>query len=736
MMKPVALIAQLSLSNSYSHEWGKVISLDGEWEIAEGGKQQVPTQFLSKIPVPGLVTSAKPGFKAVGEESKLREAYWYRKKFKVQGSLPALTRLKIFKSMFGTKVFLNGAEVGESELCFTSLYFNLTLFLKGNNQENELIVRVGAHISALSDSVVTGGDPERHLYPPGLYDHVQLLLSDDAYILRTQIAPHINSKSIKVEVDFAAEKFSGNIINLKAVVYDYKTGKQVANTFIESGPISRGEEKKVTLTIPLKECKLWSPDSPNLYVLQLSDKNYSYKTRFGMRGFTLDRRYTNKALLNNKRCFIRGTNFAIHRFFEDSLSKQHSWDREWVRKLFRRFTNMGMNGVRFVFSPAPEMWYEIADEEGMMVFDEYAIWYAYQPLVGSVAMQAADPYKKWSIWPKNLTTKQLVKEYTAWMQDRWNHASVIVWDAQNETWATQTGEAIKQVRKLDLSNRVWDNGWSAPVDPGDLREAHPYFEGWVAGTEMTTVKEKGRKPFSLADLADAELIPATLYAPFQSALKIKIDWYWKQPVVINEYSYLWLNRDGTPTILTKAYYDAVLGVDATADQRRELYARYLAAVTEYWRAKRSCLGILYPFGLAASIPGGATSDNLIDINKIEFDEHFKKFVPDAFAALGVCAELWKTEFKIKSWGGTQAAFNVAIINDLDSAFSDYFIVKVMKGNSVVSTNKYKYEVRPFELNRTPVRIELPEEPGTYEIVTELYGRKDKMVSSYRQIKML
>jgi hypothetical protein len=372
---------------------------------------------------------------------------------------------------------------------------------------------------------------------------------------------------------------------------------------------------------------------------------------------------------------------------------------------------MDMNGVRFVFSPAPEMWYEIADEEGMMVFDEYAIWYAYQPLVGSVASQAADPYKKWSIWPKNLSTKQLVKEYSAWMQDRWNHASVIVWDAQNETWTTQTGEAIKQVRKLDLSNRVWDNGWSPPVDPGDIREAHPYFENWVAGTEMTTVKEKGKKPFSLANLADAELIPSTLYPPFQSALKTKIDWYWKQPVIINEYSYLWLNRDGTPTILTKPYYDAVLGADATPAKRRELYARYLAAVTEYWRAARSCFGILYPFGLAASIPGGATSDNLIDVAQIEFDDYFKKYVPDAFAALGVCAELWKTEFTIKSWSGTQAEFNVAVINDLDSSFSDDFIIKIFKEDSLVSSTTYRYDVGSFEISRTPVKIELPKVPG-------------------------
>ncbi len=94
------------------------------------------------------------------------------------------------------------------------------------------------------------------------------------------------------------------------------------------------------------------------------------------------------------------------------------------------------------------------------------------------------------------------------MQERWNHASVIVWDAQNETWARQTGEAIKEVRKLDLSNRVWDNGWSPPVDAGDIREAHPYFERWVEGTEMKTASEKKQQPFSLANLANAEKIPS------------------------------------------------------------------------------------------------------------------------------------------------------------------------------------------------------------------------------------
>ena len=137
--------------------------MDGVWDIAEGSRQQVPSQFLSKVPVPGLVTSAKPFFEGGGEENKIREVFWYCKKFKIAGRIPALARLKIFKSMFGTKVFLNGKEVGESALNFTPLYFNVTPFLKGNSEEYDLLIRIGAHIYAVPDSVVTGDDPERHL---------------------------------------------------------------------------------------------------------------------------------------------------------------------------------------------------------------------------------------------------------------------------------------------------------------------------------------------------------------------------------------------------------------------------------------------------------------------------------------------------------------------------------------------------------------------------------------------
>lgn len=718
-----------------AHEWGRVVPLDGEWEIADGRGERAPTTFPSTVEVPGLVTTAAPAFTDVGVPSARRDAFWYRKKFRLAGDLPPLVRLKIGKAMYGTEVFLNGRRIGASALNFTPLYFDLSSILRGHDEENELLIRIGASIANVPDSVTSGGDPERHRYPPGIYDDVELLLSDDPYVAHVQAAPDLAHQCVHVAVDFAAAHSAGRSLRLDAIVREWKSGRVVSRGGISGDQIDAGARSPSSLTLPIAGAQLWTPDSPNLYVLELTDGRFSYATRFGLRTFAVDPAFTNRALLNGSPCFIRGTNFAVHRFFEDGHCRRHPWEEAWVRKLFRTFRAMGMNGVRLTIGPAPELWYDIADEEGMMIFDEYAIWYAYQPAVGDVSKEAADPRRRWGIWPRHLTSAELTTEFTAWMQERWNHPSVIVWDAQNETWAPQTGEAIAAVRHLDLSNRPWDNGWSPPQRATDIREAHTYFERLVAGTEMMTGKPLPSRPSTLADLAHAEKIPSTFYLPYQDAYHLPHDWHWTQPCVINEYSYLWLHRNGTPTKLTQAYYDAALGPQATADQRRELYARYLAAVTEYWRAARTCFGVLYPFGLAGSIPGGSTSDNFTDVETLTLDPFYRRFVADAFAPVGVCAELWQTDFKLIPWQGTQAEFSVAVINDTSVAGDDCFEVTVRRGSRVVSSRRYRYHVAPFGLDRTQVKIDLPADPGNYEIVTTLHGRNQPAVSSYRPIRI-
>ena len=173
-----------------------------------------------------------------------------------------------------------------------------------------------------------------------------------------------------------------------------------------------------------------------------------------MRDFKFDPA-TGRAMLNGKPYFMRGSNITLYRFFEDSECGKLPWDEKWVRLLHQRVKDMHWNCLRYCIGFPPEAWYDIADEAGILIDDEFPIWFG-----GDV--------------PKELQTEELAKEYAEWMRERWNHPCVAIWDACNETLSPKTGAAFKQVRAMDLSNRPWDNGYSRQQEPGDMFESHPY----------------------------------------------------------------------------------------------------------------------------------------------------------------------------------------------------------------------------------------------------------------------
>ena len=427
-------------------EGRRVICLDGTWQIAEGSMDQMPTSFGRKVPVPGLVDMAQPPFEGVGvnQRDTRREAFWYRRTFRLDGPVPPVARLKIFKAKFGTRVFLNEQLVGEHLPCFTPAVFDVTKVLKGDGQENTLTVRVGSCRASVPKSIPDGYDFGKVRYLPGIYDSVELILSGNPYIVRVQTVPDLEHQTVRV-VDTLKNTGKPAETHLKCRIREVATKKVVSNAQAELVKLAAGEECEVDLTLPVPGCRPWSPEDPFLYRLETTTGADIVRTRFGMRTFRFDPK-TKQAMLNGRPYPMRGTNVCIFRFFEDPDRVGRPWQEEWVRRLHRVFKDMHWNSARYCIGFPPERWYDIADEEGLLIHDEFPIWYL-------------------SEWPKELKSEQLVKEYTEWMQERWNHPCVVMWDAQNETTSPETGKAIQAVRGLDLSNRPWDNGWEEAQSP-------------------------------------------------------------------------------------------------------------------------------------------------------------------------------------------------------------------------------------------------------------------------------
>ena len=130
-------------------------------------------------------------------------------------------------------------------------------------------------------------------------------------------------------------------------------------------------------------------------------------------------------------------------------------------------------------------------------------------------------------------------------------------------------------------------------------------------------------------------------------------------LILNEYGWLWLNRDGTATELTKKLYPALLGSDATAQQRLALNAYLLAGITEYRRAYRRYAGILHFVYLTSSDPAGYTSDHFRDVQKLELHSDFRDYMSNAFAQVGVYLSFWQPTVE----SGSARSLPVMLVND-------------------------------------------------------------------------
>lgn len=628
------------------------IALDGTWQIDESVKADaMPTDFKHRVPVPGLAHLARPplenvdgfdsrellyrrevlrriGLRADGPGEMAREGVagiprqernylWYRRAFQVP-QRRQVAILRIGKAQFGTAVWLNGKKQGEYAGCFTASYFDISEAIDWQG-ENRLTVRIGAHPGVLPDTYPTGTDFEKLRWTPGIYDRVSLWLCDNPVIERVQVAPRLDTSEILVEMHLK-NYGPATAFELRQAVETRKDKKVVARGEPERLRLAAGESRTVIQRLAVPDPVLWSPEHPFLYVLKTSSGGDSTSTRFGMREFHFDTA-TGKAFLNGKVCYLRGSSITLHRFFEDPPSGRLPWDDAWVRKLLDEIPKqLHWNAFRFCIGPVPERWFEIADEAGLLIQNEFFIW---------TGRPSKDYFRRWD-------RDEMIRQYSDWVRDNCNHPSLVIWDSCNETHDPVFGkEIIPTVRKLDLSGRPWENGYNLPVAAGDPVEDHPYMfikagqtdDAKFEMTELETMDGRRRRG--------------------------------EYPAIINEYDWLWLRRDGTPTVATEKLYPKYLGPKATAQERFALNAYLLAGLTEFWRAHRHHAGVLHYGYLIYDQPYGYTCDHFVDIKNLRLDPHFADYVAEAFKPLGIYINFWQPELA----AGAERAFNVMMIND-------------------------------------------------------------------------
>jgi beta-galactosidase len=677
------------------------INLNGSWEIAKTSSlAEFPQSFDAKIPVPGLVDMANPKIDTQ-DTSYDNSIYWYKKTFTLADLKAGVIQLKINKANYHTWVYLNGKLVGENVYNFTPSVLNMKPFLNDGKKKNDLVIAVGCR-NNLPDTVTNGFDFEKIKYIPGIYDDVKLTLSDYPFISYIQSVPDIKNKQLHVVAEIQT---GGHITNndISYVIREAVSKKVIAKG---SSAMDSKVEKgltKIDFVVKMDGCRLWTPEDPFLYDLELNTSGDNTTTRFGMRTF-----YANKSdgvfMLNEKPYYMRGTNVCIFRFFEDPDRDGLPWDTKWIATLHNRFKEMHLNSIRYCIGFPPERWYEIADSVGFLIQDEYPVWTGGKGGFEKIL--------------RGVNAKQLSREYLEWMRERWNHPCVAVWDAQNESVNDTTAKAILLARKSDLSNRPWDNGWAAPASDQDAIESHPYlFSRYMGGN-------KPRKDGYLKELLSQPQVPGNDPNANSPAADGKP---YKNPVIINEYDWLWLNRNGSTTTLTDNVYANVFPEADTPDKRFEVFAKNLGMVTEYWRIHRKAGAVMYFCGLGYSRsekPRGQTSDNFIDIKNLVFEPHFYKYLKPAFSAVVLMADFWEKSVKT----GQQLNIPVHIINDTYEVFEDSVKLTLQYGNEIVKKQSVFISLNALQKKIIGIPVSIPNTRGKCRLEAEIVYKGESVKS--------
>ncbi|HBH44067.1 MAG TPA: hypothetical protein DDY28_06645, partial [Hyphomonas atlantica] len=198
----------------------------------------------------------------------------------------------------------------------------------------------------------------------------------------------------------------------------------------------------------------------------------------------------------------------------------------WVRELLSGHPkDFHWNSIRTHNGRVPNFWYDIADEVGLIIADEYSFW--------SVARgtESAD----WSI-------VELEKEFRGWVRESWNHPSIGWWDAANENNNPMSTEVIARVRSIDPT-RQWENGgYQRPEGPNDPIEEHPYKLNSGGALNLND------RAYTLDDFSTMDGQPPQavwgLFATYADAPE--------HPFINNEYAFLWITQLGRPTPLAQS----------------------------------------------------------------------------------------------------------------------------------------------------------------------------------------
>jgi beta-glucuronidase len=336
---------------------------------------------------------------------------WYQKYFTASKHEHRRVFLSFEAANYQARVWLNGEKLGEHIGGFTPFQFEVTKGL--NDGQNSLVVEVD---NTRHKENVPTLDSDWWNYG-GLTRSVKLIEVPDNFIQDYSVQLLKGSTSeisgwVKLNGANEAQSVTLEIPELALKKSFTTDGSGTAQFRFAAKP------------------QLWSPESPKLYQVRVSEGSDSVEDQIGFRSIET---HGTQILLNGKPIYLRG--ISMHE--EAPFRSGRAFSEEDDRTLLTWAKELGCNFVRLAHYPYNEAMIRLADRMGLLVWEEVPVY--------------------WQIaWDNPATLDNAESQMREMIARDHNRAATIFWSLSNET-APLSPARLEFLKSLGAYTRSLDD---------------------------------------------------------------------------------------------------------------------------------------------------------------------------------------------------------------------------------------------------------------------------------------
>jgi beta-galactosidase len=406
--------ALLSCLAGWAHAARETIELDAAWRFRFGELAATPDLAAAaaweEVALPHT-WNARDGADGGGDYA--RGTGWYVRRFTLA---PAWRTKRVFIEFDGAsrvaQVWLNGHVIGEHAGGFARFRFDLTPALRAD----------GDNVLAVSVSNAPDGTPPfsaDFTFFGGLYRGVRLVAVDEVHVeLLDHASPgvyvtpqRVSPASAEVGVAVLVRNDAARDVSAEVEVVLRDAAGRAVGTQMRSADLPAGATTRTSVDFLLAQPRLWDGRrDPHLYRAEVTVRvggvvRDRLTERFGVRSFRIEAE--KGFLLNDRPLDLYGA--SRH---QDRAGKGWAISAADEREDFALMQEMGVTAVRVAHYPQSMLWFDLADEAGLIVWAEI-------PVVNEVPADAR--------YLEN--ARQQLREL---VRQNYNRPGIVVWGVGNE----------------------------------------------------------------------------------------------------------------------------------------------------------------------------------------------------------------------------------------------------------------------------------------------------------------